>query len=311
MHPLEEAYAPVYEFQKTVFIAATLMMLLLTAISMGFGYIFVRPINALIGSARKVQVGNLDAFLEWESRDEFGELAKAFNSMVDSVQTQTQLLEKQKKDKEILLLRLFPTAIAKRLNREEKAIVDCLSDVSIACIHIKGFNELETEISSEEALNLFHILVSDFDEVAEIYRLEKIKTIGTSYIAACGISTPYIDRDKRAIDFSLELLTNLRRFNYEKNLKLSLQIGIDTGDVVSGIVGRNKLSYDVWGETINRARTLQLACPPDMILISQTIFDRLHDLYPFELIGSLATNGTDCLNAWGLKIQPTIKSEKS
>jgi class 3 adenylate cyclase len=103
----------------------------------------------------------------------------------------------------------------------------------------------------------------------------------------------------------------LRRFNYEKNLKLSLQIGIDTGEVVSGIVGRNKLSYDVWGETIDRAQILQLACPPDMILISQTIFDRLHDLYPFELIGSLATNGTDSLNAWGLKIQPTIKSEKS
>ncbi len=96
-------------------------------------------------------------------------------------------------------------------------------------------------------------MVSSFDEAAERYGIEKIKTIGDSYMAVCGLSVPYLDHDKRAIDFALEMLKIVRRFNHERGFQLNVSVGINSGDTVAGIVGKNKFIYDVWGDTINIA----------------------------------------------------------
>lgn len=77
--------------------------------------------------------------------------------------------------------------------------------------------------------------------------MEKIKTIGDSYMAVCGLSVPYLDHGKRAIDFALEMLKIVRRFNHERGFQLNVSVGINSGDTVAGIVGKNKFIYDVWG----------------------------------------------------------------
>lgn len=133
------------------------------------------------------------------------------------------------------------------------------------------------------------------------YGLEKIKTIGDGYMAVCGLSVLRLDHDKRTVDFALEMLSFVRRFNYEKGLHLDLRLGINSGDVVAGVIGKNKLLYDVWGDTVNIANRLKSACPPGAILVSQNICDRLHDLYDFKLFGEIQEPGKEKLVAWQLK----------
>ncbi|HEY9642731.1 MAG TPA: adenylate/guanylate cyclase domain-containing protein [Coleofasciculaceae cyanobacterium] len=298
---LAEAYEPIYSFERQVIISATLLMLLLTLIAMGLAHFFVKPINRLIEGARKVTAGEIDSIASLDTQDEFGELTRSFNAMVSSLRNQTNLVEEKNRENEQLLLSIFPAAIAKRLKRGEKDIAEDVSNVSVLFSDLTGFSKLSSTLTAYEIVTILNDLVNSFDEAAERHGMEKIKTIGDSYMAVCGLSIPYLDHDRRAVDFALEMLAVIRRFNHERNFKLNIRIGISSGDVVAGIVGRNKFIYDVWGDTITVASTLRSTCSPGAILVSQGVRDRLQDLYEFEEAGEMDGNGKGKSPAWRLK----------
>lgn len=306
---LAEAYAPIYQFQRQMLILATLLMLLVTLLAMALAYLFVRPINQLIESARQIEAGELGAIALLETDDEFGELARSFNAMVQSLQAQTHLVEEKNRENEQLLLSIFPAAIAKRLKRGEKNIAESASNVSVLFSDLTGFSQLSDSLSAQEVVGLLNELVTAFDEAAEHHGMEKIKTIGDSYMAVCGLSVPYLDHDKRAIDFALDMLAVVRRFNHERSFQLNVSVGINSGDVVAGIVGRNKFIYDVWGDTINIASALKSACPPGSVLISADVHARLGDLYDFKPFEGAPENGKGPLKAWQLKVVRPLPSE--
>jgi class 3 adenylate cyclase len=261
--------------------------------------LFVKPIHDLITSARKVAAGELDTIAALEAQDEFGELAQSFNAMVGSLRTQTNLVEEKNRENEQLLLSVFPAAIAKRLKRGEKDIAEDVSNVSVLFSDLTGFSKLSASLTAYEIVAILNDLVAAFDEAAERHGMEKIKTIGDSYMAVCGVSIPYLDHDKRAIDFAMDMLAIIRRFNHERDFHLNIRIGINSGDVVAGIVGRNKFIYDVWGDTINVANALRAVCPPGSILGSAAVYHRLQDLYAWEPMG--VVDNKNKLSAWQLK----------
>lgn len=160
---------------------------------------------------------------------------------------------------------------------------------------------MSDSLTAYEIVAILNELVTAFDEAADRHGMEKIKTIGDSYMAVCGLSVPYLDHDKRAVDFALEMLAIVRRFNHERGFQLNVSVGINSGDVVAGIVGRNKFIYDVWGDTINIASALKSGCPPGSILISEDVHNRLRDLYPFEPLDTVVENGKGPLKTWQLK----------
>lgn len=298
---LAEAYAPIYSFQHQLLISATLLMLLVTLLAMGLAYLFVQPINHLIASARLVGQGQLDAIAPLETQDEFGELATSFNGMVASLRAQTNLVEEKNRENEQLLLSIFPAAIAKRLKQGDKNIAESVSNVTVLFSDLTGFSKLADSLTAYEIVTILNDLVTAFDEAAERHGMEKIKTIGDSYMAVCGLSVPYLDHDRRAIDFALEMLTIVRRFNPERGFQLNVGIGINSGDIVAGIVGRNKFIYDVWGDTINLASALKSACPAGSVLVAEGIYHRLKDLYEFEVLDVLSEHGKESWQAWRLK----------
>jgi class 3 adenylate cyclase len=106
------------------------------------------------------------------------------------------------------------------------------------------------------------------------------------------------------------MLGVVRRFNLERGLQLGIQIGINSGDIVAGIVGKSKVIYDIWGETVNHAVLLKQACPPGAILVSQAVHHRLEDLYQFEELSDTENRQSPALKAWRLKSNLIpIKSE--
>ena len=306
---LAEAYAPIYDFERQLLISATLLMLLVILLAMAMASLFVKPINQLIESARKVASGQLDAIAVLETKDEFGELAQSFNAMVLSLRDQTDLVEEKNRENEQLLLSIFPAAIAKRLKQGEKNIAESASNVTVLFSDLTGFSKLSDSLTAYETVSILNDLVTSFDETADRFGMEKIKTIGDSYMAVCGLSVPYLDHDKRAIDFALEMQAIVRRFSQERGFLLNISLGINSGDIVAGIVGRNKFIYDVWGDTINIASALKSACPEGAILVSHEIYNRLCDLYEFAPLATKVEDGENLLQAWQLK--STIKTKQS
>jgi class 3 adenylate cyclase len=311
---LAEAYEPIYSFERQLLISATVLMLMVTLLAMGLAYLFVKPINQLIKNAQRVEKGKLDIIVPLDSQDEFGELAKSFNAMVHSLRAQTELIEEKNLENEQLLLSVFPSEIAKRLKRGEKNIAERVSNVAVLFSELTGFAKLSPSLSAYEVVSILNDLVGAFDEAAERYGMEKIRTIGDRYMAVCGISLPYLDHDKRAIDFGLEMLIIVRRFNHERRLQLNIRVGIHSGNVLAGIVGQSKFIYDVWGDTVNSSQALMSACPAGVILVSEEVYHRLADLYEFEplarALGTAESNGKSSPKAWCLKgIQQPVRSE--
>ncbi len=302
---LAEAYSPIYAFEQQILISATLLLLAVTLIAMALAHLFVKPINELISSARRVAAGELETIAVVDSGDEFGELTQSFNAMVTSLRTQTNLVAQKNQENEQLLLSIFPTAIAKRLKQGEKDIAEDISNVAVLFSDLTGFSKLSSTLTAYEIVAILNDLVAAFDEAADRHGMEKIKTIGDSYLAVSGLSMPYLDHDRRAIDFAIEMLSIVRRFNHERSFELNIRIAINSGDVVAGIVGRNRFIYDVWGDTINTARDLRIVCPPGSILVTAAVHQRLQDLYHFEPVPDLEIVGKPKVSAWRLETIPS------
>jgi class 3 adenylate cyclase len=299
---LAEAYAPVRSFQRVIVIWMTLIVLLITIAAMVLSYIFIRPINALIASAQKIGHDDSHAFVELTSKDEFGELAAAFNDMVHHLQAKTAQIEAKNRENEELLLNIFPVAVAKRLKSGEKDIADQVSNVTVLFADITGFTELSESMTVYDIVTTLNDLVTTFDDATERFGIEKIKTSGDNYMAVCGLSSPRLDHMNRAIEFALEMRSLVRRFNYEKGYHLDIRISIHSGDVIAGIVGRKKYIYDVWGDTVNLACGLlsRAPGPHGAIFVSQTIYESLQDLYEFEWLDAAIEPEEKPLAVWQL-----------
>jgi methyl-accepting chemotaxis protein len=204
---LEEAYAPITAFTRQVVVSATLLMLLITALAMLIADWFVKPIQQLISYAATIESGEIDAIAVISSQDEFGNLGKSFNAMVQSLRVQTNLVRQKSEENEQLLLSLFPDAIARRLKRGEKNIAEKIPNVAVVFAELTGFTQLAEKLTTRESVTLLNELVEAFDSVGDRYGMEKIKTMGYSYMSVCGLSMTYLDYDKRAIDYALEMLS--------------------------------------------------------------------------------------------------------
>lgn len=297
-----EAFAPIGTFQRQVVIGATLIVVMVTLVAMWLARLFVKPIDRLIDSTKKLDSGDGKRIVESGTRDEFNDLASSINDKVYTLRGQIQQLEQHNTENQDLIDLLLPPKIAKRIKQGEGVIADPVSNVSILFTDLHRFSKLFDSLNSEEVVFLLDELVNAFGDLADKYGLEKIKTMGDGYMAVCGLSVSRLDSDKRSIDCALEMLGHVRRFNYERGLNLDLRIGINTGDLISGIVGKSRYVYDVWGETVNIAHRLKSYCPPGNILVSQYVRDRLSDIYEFDSFEIIVDEvDKDSFPAWILR----------
>lgn len=304
-----EAFAPIKAFQRKVLLATAIIVLLVTLISSLLSYYFVRPIRALIDGFRQVGKGNTDVKIQVKSKDEFRELANSFNEMVDKLDHQKKLVQEKNEENEQLLLSILPEPVAKRVKQGEESIGDSYSNVTVLFADLGGFSELSDTLPANETVGFLNDLINAFDDAAEKHGVEKHKTIGSGYMAVCGLSVPRLDQAKRVIDFAKDMLRILRRFNREKNVNLQLRIGVNSGSVVAGIVGRDKFIYDLWGDTVNIANRLQSQGEWNTIQVTKNVYNRLAEFTEdFEPTSDLELSGKGNLAVWATKpYEPSLK----
>ncbi len=298
----QEAFKPTRDFQQKVLLATAIIVLLVTLIASILSYYFVRPIRILIDGFRQVGKGNTDVKVKVKSKDEFRELANSFNEMVNNLDHQKKLVQQKNQENEELLLSILPEPVAQRVKKGEESIGDSFSNVTVLFADLGGFIELSETLPASETVGFLNDLVSAFDDAAEKHGVEKVKTIGSSYMAVSGLSVPRLDHAKRIIDFAKDLLRIIRRFNHEKNTNLQIRIGVNSGSVVAGIVGKDKFIYDLWGDTVNIANRLQSQGEWNTIQVTQNVHNRIAEfIEDFEPVEEMEMAGKGKLPVWSTK----------
>ena len=175
----------------------------------------------------------------------------------------------------------MPAEIAERLRNNEQ-VSDAHEHVAIVFADIVGFTRISKALGSKGTVDMLNLLFARADHGCGLFGMEKVKTIGDCYMAVSGALTKPPRPEKAAVDFSVFLVREAHRVGEQLGIDLKVRIGINTGEMIGGVIGNMRLSYDYWGDTINVAARLQGLAEPDGITVSKAIWDLTKDSYPYD-----------------------------
>lgn len=181
----------------------------------------------------------------------------------------------EKERSEQLLLNILPAPIIARLKSGETVIADHVSDVTILFADFVGFTELSSRLSAPELVGVLGRVFSAFDGLALKFGVEKIKTIGDAYMVACGLFDDRDDHAHAVADMALAMAETLDILNDTLPTPLEIRMGINSGDVVAGVIGAHKFIYDIWGDAVNVASRLESSSLPGRIQVSASTYEHL------------------------------------
>ncbi len=188
-------------------------------------------------------------------------------------------LEQAKSDR--LLLNVLPAPVAARLKEQEGIIADDFPAVTVLFADLVGFTPLSQQLSASELVSLLDQVFEGWDALVADHGVEKIKTIGDAYMVAGGIPLPRDDHAEAIAELALKMGPVLARCSADAGLPLDVRIGIDSGPVVAGVIGRAKFIYDLWGDTVNTASRMESHARPGTIQVTERAYERLR--HRFEL----------------------------
>jgi len=201
---------------------------------------------------------------------------------------------------ETLLLNILPRSIADRLKADTQTIADDFSAASILFADVVDFTPLSQRLPAAEVVGMLDRLFSHFDKLADRYGLEKIKTIGDCYMVAAGVPTPRPDHARAIALMAIDMRAAMRDADAVGDLGLEMRIGINSGPVVAGVIGRKRFLYDLWGDAVNTASRMESHGSPGRIQITRATYELLGDEFECEPRGSIDVKGKGAVETWYL-----------
>lgn len=256
-------------------------------------------------AVQTISAGRFDTEIDVSGKDEIAALASAISSMARNLQTAFQnleekvdLSEKALKDldnermrSEKLLHNILPAAIAERLRGGEEVIAEVFPEVTVFFSDMVGFTGLAAKLGPHETVNLLNAIFDKFDELVEKHGVEKIKTIGDSYMVVGGVPNRDPLHCQHVAEFALEALAFIEDFSKSYPYPIQMRMGIHTGTVAAGVLGRKKFSYDLWGDVVNIASRFEATSRPNKIHVSEAVYVRLSDDFVLMDAGTVELKG--------------------
>jgi len=200
-------------------------------------------------------------------------------------------LELEQAKSEKLLLNILPEAVARQLKQDQRTIAENFAEVTVLFADIVGFTELSVGVPPVDMVKLLNQIFSTFDYLAEQHGLEKIKTIGDSYMVVGGLPLERADHLEAIANMALDMQKAIAQFQTPQQTPFRMRIGINIGPVIAGVIGVKKFIYDLWGDTVNTASRMESHGVPGSIQVTQVVYDRLNYRYRFLERGSIYVKG--------------------
>ncbi len=202
---------------------------------------------------------------------------------------------------EALLLNVLPSDIAQRLQSDPNSIADHFDEASILFADVVDFTPLASRLDAREVVGLLDRLFTSFDELVDRYQVEKIKTIGDCYMVAAGVPKRRPDHAHALARLAMEMRERAKDFlEATDGNGLRLRIGISSGPVVAGVIGRRRFLYDLWGDTVNMASRMESHGTPDEIQITRSTWELVEPDFETESIGLVDVKGKGKTEVWRL-----------
>jgi adenylate cyclase len=212
-----------------------------------------------------------------------------------------RLVEQAQAETDALLHNMLPDSIVDRLKEAPNAtIADEFAEASVLFADLEGFVLLAKRLGPARTVELLNTIVMAFDRLADRWGVEKIKTIGDAYMVAAGLPVPAADHAERMAGMALAMLETVRTIAREREVALALRIGIASGPLLAGVIGAKRLTYDVWGDTVNLASRLEGRSEANRVLVSQLTGQRLEGRFALESCGPIEIKGFGAEEAWYL-----------
>ena len=297
-----EAFAPIDRLRRELLVVGGLAFLVVMATGAWLSRSLLGPLRELTAGVKRFASGDYSAKVAARTRDEIGELCLAFNGMVDDLRAKNIVIENKNRENEELLLNVLPAPIANRLRGGEQKIADGFAEVTVAFADLVGFTALTSEMPPQEVVTLLNGLFTRFDIAAQDLGIEKIKTVGDAYMAVCGMPEPVANHAERMVRMAIRMVHITREHALEHHVVMKLRVGINSGPVVAGVIGRSKYIYDLWGDTVNLASRMESGGIPDSIQVTRPVYERLKDEFAFEARGLIEVKGKGSVEAWLLSL---------
>jgi len=230
--------------------------------------------------------------------------AVALYSRIIYIRRAKRAIETEKDRSDKLLLNILPTEIADELKEKGRADARHFDKVSILFTDFKEFTQKSEKLSAQELVGEINICFEAFDGICEKYGIEKIKTIGDSYMAVGGLPVPTDDSIKNTILAGLEMVEFMTNRKQEQeargNICFEMRVGIHTGPVVAGIVGVTKFQYDIWGDTVNTASRMENSGEEGKVNISRSTYEMIKEdpTLKFQSRGKVEAKGKGDIEMW-------------
>ena len=219
----------------------------------------------------------------------------------DQEQEYLEQLKQERRKADELLLNILPKPVSERLKQGQEIIADGFEEVTVLFADIVDFTALSEKLSPTEIVQLLNKIFSAFDELADHYCLEKIKTVGDEYMVVGGLPTPRDDHAEAIAEMAMAMLTALTEVSDQHDIPLHMRIGINSGPVVAGVIGKRKFAYDLWGDTVNTASRMETYSLANHIQVSRTTYELLQNKFLFEPRGEIDVKGKGQMSAFFLK----------
>ena len=296
---LGEMYEPVFVLQRNLLIVTAILMVLISFVAIAATQIITGPIAILSRAIRNLEAEDGAVQIDLNTQDEFGELAQSLAQVLQRNREQEKALSQKDRENEALLLNILPAQVVERLRKGETQIADLIPQATVLSAQVEGLQALVEREETQQAFNTFNDLFNLFDEEAVKHDIERLRNIGECYMAVCGVTSKRLDHAKRVLDFALRMLTILQGFNHQHQTELTLRIGIHTAEVMAGVIGtKTLLFYNLWGEATAIAERLSWLADSNTVLVTQAVYDYLHDSHAFEPGDAIAVDGDRSVKTW-------------
>ena len=312
---LSEAYVPINSLQNYLLLSTIILIVLITLFSTIAIERLILPIDlivkrSLLTSKRDFKdsaPANIGFQQDRKAKDELSELVQIFKNMEAQVQQKTEIIAQKEQENEALLINLLPRPMIERWRQGETRIIDRVEQVTVVAVQILGLKESAEQHSNQTIADALNELITMLDDHGEKSGLERWNCFDDRYVAGCGLTKPRLDHTKRGVEFAKNAFNIAKEIQQKYHLNLRLRIGIHTGSVNAALIWKQKLRYDLWGEPISIANQLCQKAEANSIQVTQAVFDRLQDIFPFGSDKSIVLSDNRTIKTWVLGISGMLE----